>query len=431
MKQNPYQFGTRRTENSRRDSEAAKVSSSANGSVLLLAFYFPPENTSGAARPYRFYKYLRKLGYVVHVLTASPQDEGNLTENVFCFTGDTQRSRKGFLRVLARRVLLLWVAERSVSWAFAAEEAAGRFVSKTGDSVVISTSEPVISHLLAGRLKRRLGFRWIADFRDPLTGNPFRQSSGIRSYLDALVERWTFCHADVLIANTDATLEMWKRKYPAHAGKMHLIWNGFDPEDGNGAMPVPRRDYRLLVHAGTVYGVRHPGVLLSSLHRLVQRGLLAPEDFRIRMIGFLQDGWARDPALVDQLVRMGCLECDGRLVPKREAARAIASADSLILLDSHVPGGAVQLPAKLFEYVRVGRPIIAITTRNSPSDHLLARSGVRYTAIYPEDPAEAVDEKVLGFLALPLEPVVANRWFWENFEAVSQTRQLAALIDTR
>jgi len=39
--------------------------------VLILACFFPPEGTSGAARPFRFYKYMRRLGYCVHVLTAS------------------------------------------------------------------------------------------------------------------------------------------------------------------------------------------------------------------------------------------------------------------------------------------------------------------------------------------------------------------------
>lgn len=398
------------------------------GSVLLVSFHFPPENHSGAARPYRFYKYLRKLGYDVQVLTASRQEERHPHENVICVPCDAEERRSGVLRSLAPRLLSRWAAPRSVSWAIAAEQAAGHILTRRKNLVVFSTSPPVVSDIVGGRLKVRFGVPWIADFRDPLTGNPFRRGPGIRPLLDTLVEGWEFHHADALIANTDATLDMWVKRYPKHAGKMHLIWNGFDPEDTVEAKPIPEREFRLLVHAGTVYGIRHPGILLSSLYRSIQHGLLAPRSFRIRMIGLLQEGWARDPTLVEKLVRLGCLQYDGRLLPKREAGEAVATADSLVLLDSHAPSGAVQVPAKLFEYVRVGRPILAITTRNSPTDRLLDRSGVLYTCIYPDDTAEQIDQKVLNFLRLPTEPLRARSWFWETFSAVAQTRELEELM---
>lgn len=424
------QLSDRRIENVRVGGDLEGCSPTTSCPVLLLAFYFPPENASGAARPYRFYKYLRRLGYDVQVLTASPQEVGHPQENVVCVPGRTQGQRRKLLWLLTRHLLGHWVADRSMSWALAAEEVAGRFVSGKSGCVVVSTSEPVISHVLGGLLKRRWGMRWIADFRDPLTGNPFRQGSGIRATFDSLVEKWTFRNADALIANTDATLEMWKKKYPKYARKMFLIWNGFDPEDGIGPRSIPPRGYRLLVHAGMIYGIRDPGILLSSLHRLVERGLLSPNKFRVRMIGLLQDGWVRNPSPVEELVRWGCLEYDGRLVPRKEAEEAIASADSLILLDSHVEGGAVQVPAKLFDYVRVGRPILATTTRNSPVDRLLSQSGVSYTSIYPDDSPEEVDQKVMHFLTLPLEPVIASRWFWGQFDAVAQTRQFINLIQS-
>ena len=431
MKLPACQLSDLRTENLRINSACGNCNSATSTSILLLAFYFPPENASGAARPYRFYKYLRRLGYAVHVLTASPQDEGHPQENVVCVPGHTQRQRRRVLRLLARRLLGHWVADRSLSWALAAEEAAGRLVPEKSGWVVMSTSEPVISHVLGGLLKRQWGLRWVADFRDPLTGNPFRQRSGIRATFDALVEKWAFRNADALIANTDATLEMWKRKHPKYVSKMHVIWNGFDPEDGFGPAPTPPREYRLLVHAGTIYGARHPDILFSSLHRLIQRGVLSPNKFRVRMIGPMQRGWLRDPETAASLVGWGCLEYDGLLVARREADQAIASADSLILLDSHAEEGSVQVPAKLFDYVRVGRPILTTTTRNSPVDRLLSLSGVHYTSIYSDDSPEEVDQKILRFLTLPLEPVVAGKWFLEKFEAVSQTRQLAALIDSR
>jgi len=398
------------------------------GSVLLLACYFPPENTSGAARSFRFYKYLQKIGYCVQVLTASKQDENDALGNVACVSDSVQKLGRRILRFFVRMLLGRVVALESLTWAFRAFDAAEQAVSQEKFCAIYSTSSPVISHLVAGRLKKLYGIRWIADFRDPLVGNPFRTKRGISYHLDRITQAWIFNRADALIANTDATLELWKKEYPEYQGKMHLIWNGFDPEEVRQPSLIPRRGYKLLIHAGTIYGIRDPGPLLSSVYRLIKRDLLSPERFRLQLIGPLMEGWSHDTKQAEDLVRLGVLQCDGRLVPNPEAVQALASADGLVLLDCHAAGGAVQVPAKLFDYVRIGRPILAVTTRNSPVDRLLARSGVPYVSIYPEDAAEEVDQKVLFLLGLTSEPVVASDWFWKEFDALRQTQALASLI---
>ena len=39
--------------------------------VLILAYHYPPDPGIGGARPYRFTKYLKRMGYRVHVIAAS------------------------------------------------------------------------------------------------------------------------------------------------------------------------------------------------------------------------------------------------------------------------------------------------------------------------------------------------------------------------
>ena len=106
----------------------------------------------------------------------------------------------------------------------------------------------------------------------------------------------------------------------------------------------------------------------------------------------------------------------------------MASADSQTSPDWLSESGATQVPAKLFEYVRIGRPILAVTTLGSPAERLLQRSGIPYCSIYPDDRVEDIDQKILHFLSVPTEPVVANEWFWKEFDAVPQTQRLASLI---
>ena len=41
--------------------------------IIMIAYYFPPDSGIGGIRPFRFYKYLRTLGYECIVITASAQ----------------------------------------------------------------------------------------------------------------------------------------------------------------------------------------------------------------------------------------------------------------------------------------------------------------------------------------------------------------------
>src|SRR5271154_2925372 len=41
--------------------------------IILVSYYFPPDGLIGGARPYRFYKYLKRAGYTCDVITAAAQ----------------------------------------------------------------------------------------------------------------------------------------------------------------------------------------------------------------------------------------------------------------------------------------------------------------------------------------------------------------------
>ena len=51
--------------------------------IILIAYHFPPAQEIGGFRPFRFYKYLKRMGYVCHVITASPQEQTSPDNIVF------------------------------------------------------------------------------------------------------------------------------------------------------------------------------------------------------------------------------------------------------------------------------------------------------------------------------------------------------------
>jgi glycosyltransferase involved in cell wall biosynthesis len=232
------------------------------------------------------------------------------------------------------------------------------------------------------------------------------------------------------IANTDAAWEMLAARYPRHAGKIHLIWNGYDPENTLRALPIPVRSARVLLHAGSIYGRRQPSAMISSLERLIAAGRLDPVTIRLKLVGYLvtEDAWVR-ACPFHRLVERGCLEFTEKPVPRAEAAREMAQADYLVLLDLNGSVPAMQVPAKLFEYIQIGRPILAFTARNSPAERILARSGIRHVCVYPDSTPDEVDERLLQILRMQPEPATASKWFFEEFDGAQQTRRLAGIMD--
>ena len=394
--------------------------------VVILAFYFPPDNLAGGARPFRFYKYLPRFGYETRVVTVAPQDETASREDIRYVPHPQDR---GTLPRLTERVLRRFLApnDDGIAWFPYAAAAARRWIEQDGASVVLSTSPAVSTHLAAMRLKRRYGVKWLADFRDPVLGSPFR--TGSRRF-DAFLEPRVFQHADALIANTDALERAWLDRYPQHRGKISLLWNGFDPEEAIVATPIPGRDHRVLTHTGDIYGQRHPGQLVAAMTRLIERGALDPGKLKIRLVGRFVPEWLPEHAAAMQVLsKAGHVECSGEAVPRARAIEALAQSDYLLLLDVSGPQAGLQVPSKTFEYLQIGRPVLTFTTQNSPLERILERSGVPGVCIHETDPAATVDEKMLKFLRLATEPVRASDWFWEQFDGISQARQLAAWID--
>jgi len=201
----------------------ATQNSNMNGSVLLLAFHFPPENNTASKRPYRFYKYLPRFRYNVLVVTASAQDRTDLQKNVVCVADEARGKWTHPWTFPLRMLFKPLVRNDSLRWAVASYRVAARLISENRVSAIVSTSPPIISSVVAGLLKKRYGVAWLADFRDPIVGNPGRSRAKLSRLRDAIVERWSFRHANIVIANTDATLRMWEKRYPHSTGKMHVI----------------------------------------------------------------------------------------------------------------------------------------------------------------------------------------------------------------
>jgi glycosyltransferase involved in cell wall biosynthesis len=400
--------------------------------LILLAYYYLPDNTSGVQRAVRLAKYLPSKGSRCYVVCSSHAGVSPSQNDVIHVprvpASATRASRQSRLAEGIQRILPY---NEQLPWVPYAVAAGTELASRLNVSAVISTSPPVATHLAAMQLKRRHGIKWVADLRDPILGNPGRARGWARPY-DKALQWWIFRNADAIIAVTDTVAAEWRQGYPQWSKKFHVIWNGFDPEDGFGPLPIPLRPYQALSHVGVLYALRHPATLVASVDRLVRGGALNPKTIRLRFIGPIQEeNQFRSSPAVAALVEKGCLEICGNLIPRPQAMHEIATSDFLLILDIvNLSKVGYTVPAKLYDYILTGRPILAFTDRDSPVERILAASGVRYVCIYSNECGKAVDQKILDFFGFPSDSVTPSLRFFEQFDGKRQADTLRSLVET-
>lgn len=396
-------------------------------SILFLSYWFPPENESGALRPYRFCKYLTRYGYIPSVV-AAPLSASHDNSALVLRTAASEKSQS-LSEAVWRFVQRIAPYNDRLEWVPRAYALSAKLLRDGGMAFVMSTSPPVATHVVALMLRRRFRFRWVADFRDPMLGNPFR-THPIGLPYDRALERCIVHAADAVVVNTDVAQEALAERYPRSARKILTIWNGYDPEGALAPREMPARARKAVAHFGSIYGGRQPGLLLDSFSRLIRQGRIEEDDFTIRLVGSIDRSaaWLRSDSARYLLAR-NVLEYKDETVPREVAVSEMAETEYLLLLDLNEKASGVQVPAKLFEYIQIGRPILAITSRHSPVERILRRAEVPHVCLYVDDPQNDLDHKLQRFLALPTNPVSASPWFKSEFDASRQAGALAHVLE--
>jgi hypothetical protein len=272
--------------------------------------------------------------------------------------------------------------------------------------VLLTSSPPHCVHLLGLYLKRLFGIPWIVDFRDPwfIHGKP-GFGNPLWPWFEAQCEKVVMRHADLVVANAPAAAEGTQAAFPQHRHKIATLTNGFDPESfpavvGGGGGRGPKH-HKQKKHAGEVYAGRDPRPLLDALQELQRQPLPGGKPLRMSFLGRSQEngfdlgGEIRCRGL-DQVVEAG------KQVPYDQVLQELVCSDILLLLDS--PGRRMGIPAKLYEYLGAGRPILALAEEDGDVGWALRTSGILHRIAPPRDPARIKQALVELTIALAEQP---------------------------
>ena len=360
----------------------------------MVAFHYPPDHTSsGVLRTLKFSKYMPEFGWDPVVVTVREscyeKTDPALMQQVPAGT-QVWRTRainmKETFSVFGKYLRFYTIPDRFVGWLPFAVATGLKIIRRGGIDVLYSTSPLPTAHLVASILKSWTGIPWVADFRDPWTEPELEPNPRALLFrLECYLERHVLLHADRTIFST-AQLRQYvaTRASAAANGKAVVIPNGYDEEDFGAFRncepdPMPVR----FTHTGLVdESYRSPRRFLEALAELLQSGQIPRNQIRVDFLGggsYLRSSAFR--SLVKSLRLENVISVLDR-VSYRECLERQAKSHALLLLQCGDDTRTL-IPAKAFEYLRVGRPILALAPPSASSELFEEVGGA--TVVHPDD----------------------------------------------
>lgn len=346
---------------------------------------------------------------------------------VRAFALDAQRH----LSLLGRYPRYLALPDRWQSWIATAVPLGIGLVRRWRPHVIMSTFPIASAHVIASVLKRIFGLPWVADIRDPIAQDNYPADARLRKAL-AAVERNVFRRADRVVVTTPGTVALYRERYPEYRREsIVLVPNGYDEAAfeqsaaDRSRSPTPPRKPITLVHAGVLSPPeRDPTALLLALAELRDEGVLKPGGVR-----FVFRGSGNDRAFSSEIDKWALGDFIDVLpqVPYTEALREMLEADACLLLQGATCNN--QIPAKAYEYLYSGKPILALTDARGDTATLLASSGVSSIVSLADKTAikeylpRYIEQLRLGTAPVPREEEV------KRYSRVALTRELALVLD--
>lgn len=288
----------------------------------------------------------------------------------------------------------VYLPDYMVRWVPLGVRLGRRLISEKGIRVVLTSSPPESTHLVGLALKRQCGVKWIADFRDLWTARTllYRPATVLHDRWIRRLERTILENADHVIANTDENLQYYLKTFGINPRKVTTIPNGFDRDD------VPASVCMNV--ANDLFRIGYMGNL--SKHDLPWRPFLRAlkllsNDVGSHRVRFVQvgpssrevDDAIREMNLEDIVVRHGDMT-------HHEAMRITASTTVRLVLLAENGYSRAMVPAKLYNYLIMDGPILAVSPTQGAAARVLSETGAG-TLVPPTDDGSEIYRQLRAY----------------------------------
>lgn len=366
--------------------------------VLIVSYVFPPVGGAGVQRVTKFVKYLSQFGWLPSVLTvANPsvplQDPSLLADippetiirkaktsepgyGVKLAVADTEQTKsrsgswKGMLKQAGLRLAKLALQpDPQILWLPHALREGRRLLAEVPHAAILASGPPFSSFLLAARLHKLTGLPLILDYRDEWNlSTAYLEHKGndaLSRFVQERMQRSVVRSATALVATTQASANALEEIRRQSGGKapVRCIYNGYDADDFR-AEPAPSTStsdsiFRL-VYVGTLWNLTSAEALVAAIKQFCREAPKLAARLELVVAG---RSMPTQNMLLDQLKETPCRLVRHEYLAHAQAVSLMCSADALCVLLADVPGAERVMPAKVFEYLATGRPILTIAPR--------------------------------------------------------------------
>lgn len=410
--------------------------------VLFVANQFPPMGGSGVQRSVKFVKHLRSFGYEPIVFTRElgnmPLKDETLLKDIpegteIIRTKPWECSElKGAMRIPGKVLSKFMIPDSARLWFENSKKKALEIIDKENIKLLYTTSAPYSDHLLGLYIKKqRPNIKWVVDFRDEWTNNPYTLDNPynpIRTKIEKNMEYSVLTTADMLITNTPVMRRNFVENNSLKGDNFFVIPNGYDEEDFKSFdLTKPTNDKMTLVYTGALYGRRKPDTFFEALKQLKSENKIDGNKILVKLIG----NYHKDKlqAQIDSYGLTDQFEIVG-YVPHDVCIKHQLDADILVLIEGTGRGADAFYTGKIFEYMNTGRPVLAILPENGAAADLVRESKIGIVS--HTDNVEKIKENILDYYTkwcdgkLDFEP---DRSVIDKFERKALAKSLAEVFD--
>ena len=251
----------------------------------------------------------------------------------------------------------LFIPDSRIFWVNSSVDFLSKYILENNIESIITTGPPHSLHLIGLKLKSILNITWYADFRDPWTKINYHKKLklSLRSKKKHLeLESKVLNSCDRIIVTSNKLLNEYNKiaKTP-----ISLITNGFDYQK----LQLELDEEFSITHIGRLLPERNPKILWNALKELCIINKNFKNNLKINFIGNVSEN------LINEM-KTNDLENSvvyHNYIKYNDTIPYLIKSQILLLIESDDNESSYAIPAKIFEYINSGRPIIAIGPKDS------------------------------------------------------------------